>query len=87
MNVTIASMMATASQKCQGAVIRPTSAPKFMPKKPVKNVSGRNSVANTVSRVIRRFRRLDTVDRYTSMAVLNRSRSESTVSDCRTRWS
>jgi len=57
-----------------------TNQAKFIPKKPVRKVSGKKRVANTVSRVIRRFSRFDTVDSYTSIEVLNRSRSESTTS-------
>src|SRR5580658_3358771 len=51
-----------------------TSQPKFWPKKPVRNDSGRNTVAMIVSRFITSLSRLDTTDMYASSDPLSRSR-------------
>src|SRR5260370_758590 len=60
----VRAMVPTAStQKVQPGAICPTNQAKFIPKNPVRKVSGRKRVAKTVSRVIRRFSRFDTVER------------------------
>ena len=51
------------TQKVQAGMMWLTSQAKFMPKKPVRKVSGRKRVAKTVSRVIRRFSRFEAVER------------------------
>ncbi len=51
-----------------------TSKEKFWPKKPVMNPRGKNTVAMMVSCFMTTLRRLDTVDRWVSMAPLSRSR-------------
>ncbi len=64
-----------------------TIQPKFWPKKPVTKVSGRKIVAIVANCLVASFSRLDTVDRYTSIAPLSRSRFESICSEMRIRWS
>lgn len=57
-----------ANQKAEKLVIRPIIQPKFCPKKPVKKLRGKNTVAMMVSCFITTFKRLDTVDRWVSRA-------------------
>ena len=51
-----------------------TSQLKFWPKKPVRKLRGRNTVAMMVSCFMTTLSRLDTVDRWVSMTPLSRSR-------------
>ena len=50
-----------------------TRKPKFWPKKPVITMSGRASVAITVSRWMTTLSRFETVERYTSIAPVSKS--------------
>ena len=47
---------------------------KFCPKKPVMKVSGRKIVAISASCLVTSFSRLETVERYASLAPVSRSR-------------
>ncbi len=53
---------------------RTTIQAKFWPKNPVRNDSGRNTVAMMVSCFITSLSRLDTIDMYASSEPLSRSR-------------
>jgi hypothetical protein len=63
--------------KMRNAVSDPsrfTSQPRFWPKNPVRNDSGRNTVAIMVSCFITSLSRLDTIDMYASSEPDSRSR-------------
>ncbi len=75
MTPTVTTCVTTASTKngIQPVMLRTIQA-KFMPKNPTIQVSGMKIVATIVSRFMTSLRRLETVERYTSIAPVSRSR-------------
>ena len=63
MTPTLSAITPTPIRNAWGVVRCPTSNPKFMPKNPVRKVSGRNTEATTVSCAIVPSSRFETVDR------------------------